>query len=62
MVKETSTLNHDRPTMLDEKRRMQRELGLAVDPNMVLPRSNNAHADKPKLRRRLAAWLSGSAP
>ena len=62
MVKERSTLSVERPTILDEKRRMEKELGLPQEPNMVLPRSNRPSAGRPSISRRIAAWLSGSAP
>ena len=39
---------------------MERELGLPVEPSIVLPRGNNAGASKPRLSRRIAAWLGGS--
>lgn len=60
MVKEVSTLNVERPTILDEKRRMQRQLHLPEDPAIVLPRSNKYNAGKPSIGRRIAQWLSGS--
>jgi hypothetical protein len=62
MVKEVSTLSGTRPTILDEKRRMQKELGLPQEPNIVLPRSNAPGAGRPSIGRRIAAWLGGTAP
>jgi hypothetical protein len=62
LVKEISTLSAERPTILDEKRRMERELGLQEEPPIVLPRSNRPSAGRPSIGRRIAAWLSGSAP
>ena len=41
---------------------MERELGLPVEPAIVLPRSNNAYANKPTIRSRFRAWLSGTPP
>jgi hypothetical protein len=58
VVKETSTLSAGRPTILDEKRRIERELGLPVEPPIVLPRSNRPNAHKPSIAARIAAWLS----
>ena len=62
MVKEVSTLSTGRPTILDEKRRIEKELGLPQEPPVVLPRSNRHNAGRPSLRKRLAAWLGGSPP
>jgi hypothetical protein len=61
VVKETSTLNTTRPTILDEKRRMERELRLPEDPPIVLPRSNRPGSGKPSISKRIALWLSGPA-
>jgi len=61
MVKEESTLDVGRPTILDEKRRIERELGLPVEPNLVLPRGNNSALGRPPMRRRFVAWLKGTS-
>jgi hypothetical protein len=61
MVKETSTLDSKRPTILDEKRRIERELGLPEEPPVVLPRSNRPGGPRVGLSRRIAAWLKGPA-
>ena len=60
MVKEISTLDKDRPTTLDEKRRIERELGLPVEPNLILPRGNNSALDRPQMRKRFVQWLRGT--
>lgn len=62
MVKETSTLNETRPTVLDEKRRIERELGLPVEPPVVLPRGNNPNAGQPGAWKRFKAWVRGTPP
>jgi len=61
VVKELSTLDSRRPTILDEKRRIERELGLPVEPPMVLPRGNNSALGKPSMRKRFLAWLKGTS-
>ena len=59
MVKELSTLAKARPTTLDEKRRMERELGLDVEPSIVMPKSNRS-SDREGVWKRLSRWLSGA--
>ncbi len=61
MVKETSTLAQSRPTILDEKRRMERELGLPIEPAIVFPKSNRWDAGKLTVGGRLAQWLRGAS-
>ena len=60
MVKELSTLDEGRPTILQEKRRIERELGLPLEPSIVLPRGNNAALGRPGLRKRFVRWLKGT--
>ena len=60
MTKETSTLDASRPTILDEKRRIERELGLDVEPPIVLPRGSNYKYDRPSMRARMAAFFRGA--
>jgi hypothetical protein len=62
VVKETSTLAPTRPTILEEKRRIQRELGLPVDPPVVVPRGNNPNAGVPSPWKRFTAWVRGRPP
>ena len=59
VTKETSTLDATRPTILDEKRRMERELGLDVEPPIVLPRGSNYKHGRPTLGARMAAFFRG---
>lgn len=60
MVKEESTLAVGRPTILDEKRRMQRELGLEVEPNFVMPKGNSRDLARKTAWRKFADWLKGA--
>jgi hypothetical protein len=60
VTKEMSTLNTTRPTILDEKRRIQRELGLAVDPSIVMPRTSRSGAYRPSKWKRFTAWVKGA--
>ena len=62
MVKELSTLDGSRPTILHEKRRIEKELGLALEPSIVFPRSNDPKAKYDGVWRRIALWLRGSTP
>ena len=60
MVKETSTLAAGRPTILDEKRRMQRELGLDVEPAFVMPKGNLRDPMRRGPWRKFSDWLKGA--
>ncbi|HEX9709641.1 MAG TPA: hypothetical protein VGB42_06745 [Candidatus Thermoplasmatota archaeon] len=62
MVRETSTLDEKRPPILEEKRRIERELGLPVEPPRVVPRGNNPRSGQPSAWQRLAAWVRGAPP
>ena len=62
MVKELSTLDGSRPTILQEKRRIEKELGLTLEPSIVFPRSNDPKAKYEGLWRRIALWLKGATP
>ncbi len=60
MVKEMSTVGAERPTILAEKRRMQRELGLEVEPNFVMPKGNSRNRSRKTAWQRIAEWLKGA--
>ncbi|HKZ59388.1 MAG TPA: hypothetical protein VJ547_06015 [Candidatus Thermoplasmatota archaeon] len=60
MVKEVSTLAVERPTILAEKRRMQRELGLEVEPEFVMPKGNSRDLARKTAWRKFADWLKGA--
>ena len=62
MVKEMSTLYLNRPTTLDEKRRIERDLGLPVEPSPVFPRGNDWRAGSPGVWKRIAQWMKGTTP
>jgi hypothetical protein len=62
MTKEMSTLSTTRPTILDEKRRMERDLGLPLEPSIVMPRTSRSRAQRPSKWTRFKAWVKGAPP
>ncbi len=55
-----STVAAERPTILAEKRRMQRELGLEVEPEFVMPRGNTRAPSQKTAWRKIADWMTGA--
>lgn len=59
MTQELSTLDKSRPTTLQEKRRIERELGLEVEPPIVMPKSNRPGPDA-TVWQRFKRWVRGA--
>lgn len=60
LVKDMSTMSPGRPTILAEKRRMQRELGLEVDPEFVMPKGNTRDPSRKSAWQKFAEWMKGA--